>query len=551
MNKPNHQIVSQFIPLLKNQNFKEIEKLISLLSSKEKEKPFFLNLLGVAKIQNNSSSVEEALTLFEEAFKKDNSLTDALYNLCSYSLKKLKFKKSILKLLNNHLEKVEFDFKAITFLARIHFELGNIDDSIEFYKKTIGKKETTDTHWVNTIFISNYSSDYSEKGYEKLCKQYLKTLKKIGKTELVEIKIKKNKRKRIGFFSTNLNQHSITNFLIDTVKHLNLSGYETIAFNATRLSSEDNKTKELKGIFSNWVDVRDLQDLEVINLIRNHSIDILFDLVGYTYGSRMNIFKNRSAPLQISWIGNTNTTNLKEMDYIITDPYVIDTDQNFTEKFLKMPDIWSCHTLIKEKIDVVELPALKNDYITFGSFNTFSKISDETITVWSEILKKTNSKLILKSSIKRYDKANEILLDKFESTGVNLNNIKFLERSNTKTEHLKCYNQIDISLDTFPYNGATTSFEAIWMGVPVLTLCGKTFHSRYGFSINKNLDMTNFIAKNKKDYVKKAIKLSLKSNYHKLTEIRKSLRQKAIKSPLFNNKLFSKNFIKKLSQIPN
>ena len=157
----------------------------------------------------------------------------------------------------------------------------------------------------------------------------------------------------------------------------------------------------------------------------------------------------------------------------------------------------------------------------------------------------------LAAYIRDFDKANEILLDKFESTGVNLNNVKFLERSNTKTEHLKCYNQIDISLDTFPYNGATTSFEAIWMGVPVLTLCGKTFHSRYGFSINKNLDMTNFIAKNKKDYVKKAIKLSLKSNYHKLTEIRKSLRQKAIKSPLFDNKLFSKNFIKKLSQIPN
>jgi len=551
MNNSANQTISQFIPLLKNQNFEKIEKLILSLSQKEQETPFFLNLLGVAKIQNNTASTEQALNLFEEAFKKDNSLTDALYNLCSFSLKTLKFKSSILFFLNEHLEKVKFDFKAITFLARIHFELGNIDDSIKFYKKTIGKKETTNTHWSNTIFISNYSSCYIHKDYEKLCNDYLITLKKIKKTELVDFKFKKNKKKRIAFYSTNLNQHSVTNFLIDTIKQFNKSGYETIAFNGTKLDSQDKQSNELKKLFSEWVDVQDLNDLQVINKIRNNRINILFDLVGYTYGSRMNIFKNRSAPIQISWIGNTNTTCLDQMDYIITDPYVIDSNQTFIEKFLKMPNIWSCHTLIKEKIDIVDLPAIKNNLITFGSFNTFSKISDETICTWSEILKKTNSNLILKPSIKRYDKVNEILLNKFQSQGVNSNKIKILDRSKTKYEHLKCYNKIDISLDTFPYNGATTSFESIWMGVPVLTLCGNTFHSRYGFSINKNLGMDNFIAKNKIEYVNKAIKISSKLNFTKLNEIRNSLRQKAISSPLFDNETFNKNLIEKISKISN
>ena len=551
MNKPTFQTVSQFIPLLKNQNFKEIEKLILSLSREEQETPVILNLLGVAKIQNNSSSIDEALNFFEQAFKKDNNLIDALYNLCSFSLRTLRFNSNMLYFLNKHLEKVKFDFKAITFLARIHFELGNIDDAIKFYKKVIGKKETTDAHWSNVIFISNYSSEYIHEDYKKLCKEYLMTLNKIKKTELVEFKFKKNKKKRIGFYSTNLNQHSVTNFLVETIKRLNENGYETIAFNGTKVTSEDQQTNKLKKLFTEWVNVENLNDLQVVNLIRNNRINILFDLVGYTYGSRMNIFKNRSAPLQISWIGNTNTTCLNEMDYIITDPHVIDSHQNFTEKFLKMDNIWNCHAPINQKIDIVKLPALKNKHITFGSFNTFSKISDETILMWSEILKKTNSRLILKSAIKRYDKANEILLNKFQSLGVNLDNIKILERAKNKNDHLKCYNMIDIALDTFPYNGATTSFEAIWMGVPVLTLCGKTFHSRYGFSINKNLGMENFIAKNNIEYIEKAINLSSKSEYSKLNLARKLLRQKAIISPLFDNEKFFKSFIKKLSQISN
>ena len=551
MNKKNQGAIPKLIHLLKNKNFLELEKLILSLKVKEQEAPSILNLLGVAKIKNNNSSVDEILNIFERAFKKDNNEIDALYNLCSFSLKTLRFNNSIIILLNKHLEKVKFDFKAITFMARIQFELGNIDESIKFYKQVIGKKETTVAHWSNTIFINNYSSKYSHNDHKKLCKQFLLSLDKFNQQDIIDFKFEENKKKRIGFFSTNFNQHSITNFLIDTIKSLKENGYETVAFNGTRIISEDYQTVALKQIFSEWNDIQNLNDLEVINLIRNNRINILFDLVGYTNGSRMNIFKNRSAPLQISWIGNTNTTSLDEMDYIVTDPYVIDANQHFTEKFLEMPNIWSCHTIIKDKNDVVDLPALKEKCFTFGSFNTFSKISDEIINMWSKILKETNSRLVLKPSIKRYDKAIEILMDKFQAQNINLDKIKFLERSNSKQEHLNCYNMIDIALDTSPYNGATTSFEAIWMGVPVLTLPGNTFHSRYGFSINKNLGMEGYIAKDKNDYITKAINLSLKSNYTDLNETRKILRDKAINSPLFDSKNFTKNFIKKLSEISN
>ena len=139
------------------------------------------------------------------------------------------------------------------------------------------------------------------------------------------------------------------------------------------------------------------------------------------------------------------------------------------------------------------------------------------------------------------------MLSKFKKHGVNLENIKILERTANLVDHLKCYNNIDIALDTFPYNGATTSFEAIWMGVPVLTIYGSKFNSRYGYSINKNLDLRKFIASNKNDFVNKGISTS--SNLEELSELRKNIRHKALNSALFDTKRFNENFIKEINRL--
>jgi len=539
---------SKILSLLKNKNFKELKKIILSLSEKEKETSFILNIIGILKISNKvffKDEAKEALTLFERAYKKDKNFFDPLYNLAAVSLKTHIFG-DVLIYLKDHLERVKYDFNAITLLGSINFQLGKIEDSIECFKKTIEKKETKTFHWQNLLGISNYSTLISHKNYMALGKKYSNSIKKFDKNNLVNFKYPTNKEKiRIGFFSTNLRKHSVVNFLIETIKALNLNNFETIAFNQT--FTEDETTKELKGIFSEWYDIHSLTDLEIVNLIRNKKINILFDLVGYTEGSRMGIFKNRSAPIQISWIGYTNSTCIDEVDYIIVDPNVIENKQNFTEKFIKLPDIWNSHIPLNENLEIKKLPALENKYITYGSFNVFSKISDETIYIWSDLLKKTNSKLILKSSVERYREGNTILLSKFEKQGVNLENIKILKRTNSTTEHLKCYNNIDIALDTFPYNGATTSFEAVWMGVPVLTIRGNTFNSRYGYSINKNLMLDKFIAFSKDDFINKAI--SVTSNFKKLSELRKGLRHKALNSTLFDTKKFNQNFIEAINKI--
>ena len=361
------------------------------------------------------------------------------------------------------------------------------------------------------------------------------------------MKLKKNPKKiKIGFFSTELRDHAVAKFLKGTIKSLN-DNFETIAFNFTNPILQDETTKELKKTFTSWHNIHHLDDVAAVNLIREKKINILFDLVGYSARSRLELFKYRSAPIQISWIGYTNSTGISEMDYIIADPYVLDNKEYYSEKILRQPNIWSCHLPLNNEIKINELPYKKNGFITFGSFNNFAKISDNTVIVWSELLKKTKSQLILKSSIQVQKSGINNLLNRFKVQGVDLKKIKVLKRSKSNQTHLECYNKIDIALDTFPYNGATTSFESIWMGVPVLTIKGKTFNSRYGYSINKNLNLDQFIALDKNDFIKKA-KLII-SNYEDLSQLRKTLRKKALSSPLFDIKKFNEGFIKMIKKL--
>ena len=539
--------------LVRISDYVGIEKFINTLNKEIKEKPFFLNLLGVCKISKKASNYENAQEeakksweLFKKAYEKDKTFIDALYNLAEISLKISKFE-DILIFLHQHLEKVDYDFKTTFFLARIYFHLGEIEKTINYYDKIIEKKDATKFIFVNQPYIYNYSSNYSQKKYSDYCKKYVNSIKKIDESNFLKLENeKKTKKIKIGFFSTNFRDHAVMKFFIPTIKFLN-KNFETFAFNYTNPRYQDDITKELKKNFSSWHDIHDLDDIAAVNLIRKNKINILFDLVGYSGGGRLELFKYRSAPTQISWIGYTNSSGINEMDYIIADPNVLISNEHYTEKILRLPNIWSCHSPLKEQIKVNELPFKKNGFITFGSFNNFAKISDNTINLWSQLLKKIESRLLLKSSSTGHESAKRTILKKFENYGVDLKKIEFLKRSESYEKHLQCYNKIDISLDTIPYNGATTSFESIWMGVPVLTTIGNSFTSRYGYSINKNLNLNDFIGKNNEDLLNKAVIITTKID--ELSKLRNNLRSMAMKSPLFDTDKFNNDFLNLIRQI--
>jgi protein O-GlcNAc transferase len=348
---------------------------------------------------------------------------------------------------------------------------------------------------------------------------------------------------RIGFISPDLKEHSVYYFLKSTLKSFKDRKIKILAFNLRKKNELDEKSYELKEEFDEWIDLSELNDLQAANLIIDKKVSILIDIAGHFARNRFRILKYKPSPLQISWMGFVNTTGIKEIDYLIADNNLIHQNEEhlYTEKILRLPKIWNCHSGFNENLNICESPLLKNNFLTFGCFNNSSKISEKCIIVWSKILSEIkNSKIVIKAQSEDSEIAHKKIIDKFKSNNIDEKRIIFKKHQKERIDHLKMYELIDISLDTFPYPGVTTSFESIWMGVPVLTMKGFNFVSRCGESININLDMKEFLAENEEDYILKAVEFS--KNPKKIIEIRKTLRDKALNSPLFDKKMFGKEF---------
>ena len=259
---------------------------------------------------------------------------------------------------------------------------------------------------------------------------------------------------------------------------------------------------------------------------------------------------NRAAPIQVTWLGYNASTGLSEIDYIIVDPHVISDKEKklFSEKLLFMPETFQS-IKIKENVKILGKNENKKDVI-FGCFNRFSKINDEVIKIWSKILGINKSaKIFLKSKEFSDIYFKKKIIQKFKHYKINEEQIILDGKEYSRNEFLHLYNKIDIMLDTFPYSGITTSIEAIWMGVPLLTLVGERYYSRIGYSINRNLNLNDWNVFNKNDYVRTA--LSKAGNYKDLIKLKASLRDRIEASPIFDSDSFAKNFEDLLLKIHN
>ncbi len=532
---------------LVNKEYNDLEKLIETSNKNILEHPAIKIIYASSKSLKPNSTINEkriAYNLFLEVYEKNLHFKQALYNACTLSLQIKEYDK-ILILLEEFIKKNNYDKKVYEAIYKIYVTLGKIDKAIQHLEVIIKNEPTNLKVYSAYLFCLLYSEKYDQKDYIKHAFDFSKKIRIYNENEKKPLLIRDNNKIKIGFMTPHFDGNSIDGFLEDFLNNINKKTFELNAFN---LNSSDEKSNHLKHLFDNWYHVKDLNDLELINFIREKEINILIDLVGHGPDNRLTIFKNRAAPIQISWLGYCNSTGLKEMDYIIVDKFIVqDREKNlFSENFLYAPEIWNTHKLMNEDLNISSPPYLKNEYFTFGSFNNFSKISDKTVMVWSEILKKTEGKLILKSSSQSKIELEKSIFNKFSKDLINNNQIEILEGQRDKMEHMKLYNKIDLCLDTFPYNGVTTSFEAIWMGIPVLCLTGNNFVSRCGESINKNLGLSEFIAKDTNEYIEKAIYFSKKPNF--LIELRKNLRIKAKNSGIFQSERFAEHIGNKLKE---
>ncbi len=437
-----------------------------------------------------------------------------------------------------------YEKRLISSIIRVFLHQSQIAKALFYYNKQFLKNDLDLLSLTNWIFQNNYLKIWHQQDYFKYSKLIEELVESFPNEKLIKLNYLKNKKIKIGFLSSDiLKKHSITYFLKSVLLNYDKNIFEIILFIDNKI--EDQNTLEFISLVDSSFNISGLNNLEALNLVRDTKIDFIIDLMGLTSIKRFSLYKNRVAPTQISWLGYSNTTGLKNMDYIIADHNLIlpQEEKNYHEKIIYLPNIWACHSGIEIMTEKNNHPCLKNNFITFGSFNNFSKINEKVVEVWSKILKANNSsKLILKSSNK-VDL--NILKAIFKKNGVH-DSVFFFEKKKLEN-HFALYNSIDIALDTFPYNGVTTSFEAILMGVPVLTMKGFNFNSRCGESININIGMEYLIAENDEDYVNKATELS--KDKFKLIKIRNNIYENAKSSPLFNKQNFSNEFFNALKQI--
>ena len=535
--------------LFLKKNYEEVIVFIENNFSNIEQTSEILNILGVSKLQKKNSSnfdLLSAIENFRECYLKEkntNQGIEGLLNFIASSNKANQYEDSI-----KYFKETELTLGYIPklFLAIVNvYKILNDIESVIYYLKKIMKKEGMRNEVLQRyIYFNGYLNKWSQKDFFE---NTIKLEEILPQYNCNKINIQKTRKIKLAFLSADIkNEHSIAAFLKTIIKNVNKDKFELILFSNSNKNKEDETPPDLKIYFDKWINIQNLNDIEAINIIRKNNINIMIDLMGLSSLNRLSLFKNRLAPIQVLWLGYNNTSGLSQMDYLIADPNLIKKNEVkfYSEKILFLPNIWNCHSGFSILRKENPAPLINNNHITFGSFNNTNKISDEVVSVWSNILKSTNnSRLIIKSS---HVYSDEILKEKFEKNKV-LNQIIFLDRKSSFKEHIDEYKKIDLALDTFPYNGVTTSFEAIWMGVPILTLKGFNPNSRAGESINKNLNMNYLIADNKDEYVLKAIELS--KNFEKVIEIRKNIFDKALESNLFNDKKFSKEFYESLEKI--
>jgi predicted O-linked N-acetylglucosamine transferase (SPINDLY family) len=425
-------------------------------------------------------------------------------------------------------------------LANCYSSTGQTDIAFENYEKSFDLEPNHKT-LSNLIFCLNFKTDFSKKKNLELLNKFNFFVPRINNTE--HSCNKKNLEKiNIGFVSGDLRYgHPVGNCMYDFLKILKKSFNLYAYYNN---EADEKTTKNFEVLFIKWNNIEKESDEEVIKKIKQNKIDLLIDLSGHTDKNRLSVFANKPAFLQIAWCGYLNSTGISEIDYIIGDPHSTPKNENiqFTEKILQMPNIWCCYSMPEyKKLNIVlETPAIKKGIVTFGAFHQIKKINKQVINLWSKIISSIDKSILIIRTPELDNKiTREKILYEFENMGLNKKKI-ILEGSTSKENLLSEYNKIDIFLDTFPYNGGSTSFECAFMGVPMLTLKGDRFLSRCGLSINTNLGMHEWIANDQEEYYKKAVKFS--KNIDNLNLIRKNLHSKAINSPLFDSKKFAKDF---------
>lgn len=346
---------------------------------------------------------------------------------------------------------------------------------------------------------------------------------------------------RVGLVSGDLKAHPVGRFLAAVVAELDPSVITLYAYSDTPES--DAVTARLKSHIAVWRETRRLNDRALGEQIARDGIDVLVDLGGHSGASnRLLAFAGKPAPVSFSWIGYFATTGLTAIDYVLANKWVVpqSEENQWTEKVWRLPDTYLCFSEPPDAPQPGPLPALRTGHVTFGSFNNFNKLSDRTLAAWSRLLAAVpDARLILRSSGQYHEGVVANLEQRLGAAGIDLARVRVDGRIADYAAHLRSYSEIDIALDPFPYNGGTTTVEALYMGVPVLVRAGDRYVAHMGESILNTAGLAGWVADDEAAYPE--LGAGLAGDLDALAALRAGLRARMLASPLFDSPRFARN----------
>jgi predicted O-linked N-acetylglucosamine transferase (SPINDLY family) len=340
-------------------------------------------------------------------------------------------------------------------------------------------------------------------------------------------------RLRIGYVSADFRRHSVAYFVEPVLAHHDRGAFEIRCYYNHRKA--DDVTARLLALSDGWVDCADLSDDELEARIRADRIDILVDLSGHTSGNRLTVFARRPAPVQGIWLGYPTTTGLDAIDFRVSD-WCVDPEgeeRASVERVARLEDSYFCFGAPRIAARLGPPPMSRTGEPVFGSFNNLAKASGDALALWKRVLDSVSgSRLMLKSKGLADEKSRADFCERLEGAGISRERVILSGWKESTGAHLAAYDEVDIGLDTTPYNGATTTCEALWMGVPVVTLRGRTHASRMGASILAAAGLDELVARTGDDYVRIAVELAKEPQ--RVSSLRVGLRERLTASRLMD-----------------
>ena len=423
--------------------------------------------------------------------------------------------------------------------ASVLVDLWSIDEAITAYSQALLLAPAASAVFSALLFHSHYRSPPDASRMFSLHRQYGEMMRHAGARAHAGYALAADpqRRLRIAYVSPNFSRHSVGYFIEPVIRCHDRARYAVFCYYSHRLA--DETTARIRGLADGWRHVAGMGEAALDGMIREDGIDILIDLAGHSKGNALGVLARRPAPVQFTWLGYPDTTGLDAVDYRITDQTADPApgaEPRHTETLRRIDDCFVCY---QPPVDSPPVAAREsNGAVVFASFNNLAKLNAQTIRMWGAILTAVpGSRLALKAAGLNFPDTVDRLLDCCERSGIDPSRIELRGWIKNQREHLALYDEIDIALDTFPYNGTTTTCEALWMGVPVITLAGEAHMSRVGASILRCVGLDSLVADGDAEYTEIAIALA--HDRGRCRALRAGMRDRMLASPLLDHANFT------------